>query len=258
MTGQDSSLGTLVWKRADLLRSIPVAGVDRSELLDRVELTRTTQDRALDELARADLVKMRDERVSLTLAGTLALASLRRLRSRVADVSAATSVLEAMDDDAPMSPDMLADARVVLASNDDAEGPSDEVDDLIRRATHLDVFSPILSESHISPLRERITSEGLTMRVVTTTRVVERLVSAHRDYLTSVFRVDRYQIRQCEELPYTLVISNSPDGDRAGIVVFDRGRLHGFLGNDSPQALSWARDAFESVWRRSSPLPYRV
>jgi predicted transcriptional regulator len=248
----------LVWKRADLLGEIPAAGVDRSVLLDRMASTRTTQDRALDELARANLVELRDERVSLTLAGTLALESLRQLRSRVDDVVAVASILDPLGADAPMSLDMLADARVVPASDVEGDGLRARVDELVDRATHLDVFSPRLSEPHISSTRERITSGGLTMRVVTTTPVVERLVSTHRDYLTAVLQADRYQIRQCDELPYTLLVSNSPDGDRACVVVYDTGEFRGFLCNDDTPALSWARDTFESVWRRSSPLPYRT
>jgi hypothetical protein len=255
MTGGDSSSLRLAWLRRELLRALPADGIHKDALASRLDVTRSTVDRAVDSLAAADVVVDAGGRVEPRLPASLVTASLDRFEAYLDDLSTAQSVLDPLSADVPMDEAMVRGARVVRSTPDDAGRAHVPVRELLARATHVDVFSPQLPTGHIPILEERIVDGRLSMRVVTTNRIVEQLLSNHRAYLTSVFRAESYRIKQTDDVPYALLVVETPTDEHAGVVVYEDDRLHGFLGNDNPDAVDWARATFETYWRHASPLP---
>jgi predicted transcriptional regulator len=244
-----------VGRRADVLRRVGPEGLRKRDLVADLSVSRSTVDRAVRELADAELIRRSDDGYVRTLAGDLALREYDRLTGRIDGVVEATDVLDPLDADAPFDARLLDGATVVPAVAPSPRRPLRHLTDLVERSSHVVAFAPAVFPAQVDAYRDRTLDGSLTARVVVTAEVVERLVSTYRADFLSILETGRLSIRRHTALPsYSLTVGETPEGPELGIVTYSDNRICGFVGNDDPAAVEWARHEVGRRWASSDPV----
>lgn len=245
-TDDAPDLVALLAQRGDYLESIADGVTEKRALVDAHDASRSTVDRAVRQLADAELVDRRRGEVSLTTAGRLALDAYTTFRDGVAAIGDARGVLDAVDDGAPLDVRLFENATVVEAAHT-PQKPIDEVADVLRNARTVRVLAPHILPRHVGLYRDRVVDGTLTADVVVTGAVLDELVANHQGSVETFVRSDDATLSLAEDaLPYGLVVATLDDREVA-IVVCGTGPIAGVLENDDPSAVEWAAEQFEAV-----------
>lgn len=254
-SGDPAPLTTLVQRRDDVLGSLGTDPVAKQDLDRRLDVSRSTIDRAIEELLAADLVEETDGGYRQTLAGRLALAEHERLRRGVGGVVEAADLLGALEDDADLAPELLAGARVVEATAEAPERPLEAVYDLVDRASFVRGFGVAIHDRQVDTYHRRFVEEGLGGEVVLTASAIEQLLGRYPDGFQDALAADRVAFWETDEaFPYSLTLAETPDGPHVGVMVYAEDGIPGSVVNDTEAAVGWARERFESVRERARPV----
>jgi predicted transcriptional regulator len=239
-----------VSRRTEVLRRVGGDEPGKSDLVADLAVSRSTVDRAVRELVDAGLIRRRGEGYVRTLAGDLALREYDRLVGRVDGVVDATGVLGPLSADTTFDARLLDGATVVAAETPSPRRPLRHLTDLVERSEHVVAFAPAVFPAQVATYRDGTVEDAMTARVVVTDDVVERLVSTYREEFLAVLDTGRLSIRRYPDLPpYSLTVGETPDGPELGLVTYSDNRVCGFVGNDDPAAVEWARREIGRQWR---------
>jgi predicted transcriptional regulator len=249
----------VVARRGDVLRALADDGVRKCELDDELAVSRSTIDRAIRELEALGLVEHAGDGYYRTLSGSLALDEYSRFRSRMDGVLGAREVLEPLPNDADVDPAVVDDAEVVLADRHSPLRPARHQIELIERATHVRSVASAVLPQHVDAYYEGIVDRGMHAELVLSAPVMERLVADHAAKFHDALATGRIDLRQLDEDPLcSLLVASTPDGPVMGMVVHVQEGIKGFVGNDTPEAVSWARSRLDDYWTRASQVPIPI
>jgi len=246
MTEDSSELVGLLAQRGGYLESIADGVTEKRALVDAHDASRSTVDRAVRQLADADLVERTHGEVELTTTGRLALDAYTTFRDRVAAVGDANDVLAAVDDGGALDVRLFENATVVEAEHT-PQKPMEAVADVLREASEVRVFAPLVISNQVELYRDRVADGSLRADVVVTQAVLDELVANYQDTVETFARADDAALSLTEtDLPYGLVLASLNDRDVV-LVVFGTGPIAGVLRNDDPDAIDWAVERFDAV-----------
>lgn len=244
----------VVGRRADLLGALDGQAVQKPDLEAELDVSRSTIDRGIRELEQRALVERANGGYRRTLAGALALEEYDRLRERADGLARGGELLAALDRDADLDSAMLADATIVERERTAPYRPVEELYDIVDAATSVRAFDLTVHPQQVDTYRRNVEG-GMEAELVLTTEVVERLVADHANEFEETVDTDRVGLWQAtEELPYGLVIAETPDGPVAAVMIYSDQGVVGCIRNDHPEAVVWARRRFERERDRSTRL----
>ena len=244
----------VVGRRADLLGALDGRAVRKPELEAELDVSRSTIDRGIRELEQRALVERTDGGYQRTLAGTLALEEYDRLRERVEGLARGGELLAALDRNADLDSAMLADATIVERERTSPYRPVEELYDVVDAATEVRAFDLTVHPQQVGTYRRNV-ENGMETELVFTAEVIERLVADHGPAFEETVETNRVGLWQApEELPYGLVVAETPDGPVAVVVIYSDQGVVGYIRNDDPEAVAWARRRFERERERATRL----
>lgn len=249
----DADLVAVVDRRLDVLDALDRPR-EKRDLLDHVDVSRSTLDRAIRELEALGLVA-RDGGYHLTVTGRLVRELFDGLLSDLDDVGAARELLEHLPRDAPMSPAMLRGARVEVADDLSPTSVLDPVFELFREAERMRAFSVAISRpDYADEIRDFIRSGDLAVECIYTPELVA-FARENRANFASFVEESPVDPHVHHELPYALRVADLPDGRTVAITVYDdEWTPRGVLVNDSESACDWADEVFERYLETADPL----
>ncbi|WP_435118471.1 helix-turn-helix transcriptional regulator [Halolamina sp. C58] len=242
-------------KRGDVLAALSTDRLDKRELGDAVDVSRSTVDRAITDLVETGLVQGVGGRFEATHAGQLALETHRAYRDTTDTLGAAEPLLAAIPDEAPVSPDILDGGTVTYADPALPETALSEVLSRLPDADTLRGFAPVVKTNYVSMLEDAVIEEGLAVEIVVTADTLDSLQSSTpaRAEVAEFFATDAVDVFVTEEsLPYALWLLNGSSLEHAGITVHEGGAVVGVLSNDRPDAVANYRDQYESIRERAT------
>lgn len=246
----------VVARRGRVLRAMGRTGIEKRELIDALDVSRSTVDRSVRELEAIDLIERTGGEYRLTLPGRIALEEYDRFASRMDGLFSAISSLSSLPVDAPFDAAVLEDATVVRTERHSPHVPVTHLSDQVSRATETWAVAPAVLPQQVSVYHERILEDGLEARIVATEAVLERLLSAYAEEFEETLATGRLHVRQVDgELPpYSLLVVETPSGPEMGMLFYGENGATGYVGNDSPHAVEWARGQISNHWERATPL----
>jgi predicted transcriptional regulator len=246
----------VVARRGDVLRALADGGERKCELDEKLDISRSTIDRAVRELEGLGLVARDDDGYYRTLSGSLALDEYSRFRSRMGGVLNARGVLSPLPSDADVDPAVVEDAEIVVADRHSPLRPARHQIELVERATHVRAVASAVLPQHVEAYYEGIVDRGMSADIVLSTPVMERVVADHDDKFYDSLQTGRVDFRQLDrDLPYSLMVASTPDGPAMGMLVYVQEGIKGFVGNDDPEAVAWARARLDDYWADASLVP---
>ncbi|SFL50491.1 Predicted transcriptional regulator, contains HTH domain [Halogranum rubrum] len=247
----------VVARRGTVLRAVDTEGVPKRDLVEALSVSRSTIDRAVRELEAIGFIERQDDgRYCRTLPGELALSEYDQFASRMDGLVTGVDIVSLLPADTPFDTCVLEDATIVAAERHSPLVPVESLSDLVNRANEVDAIAPAVLPQQVEVYHAKLVEGTLDARLVVTDVVVERLVSAYGVELRESLATGRLSVRQTgRSIPYSLVVAETDEGTEMGLLIYADSGVQGFIGNDTPGAVEWARGVFDKYWNASTPLP---
>jgi tetratricopeptide (TPR) repeat protein/DNA-binding transcriptional ArsR family regulator len=254
VTGAADTLDVLT-RRVDVLQRLADAPAHVRDLVDELDQSRSTINRAIGELEDADLVKRDDDGYAATTAGRLALDRLDAFRGELGDVVAADAVLDPLPFDAPVDTRAVAGSDALLATDPAPYRPLERFHDDLADATRYRALLPALDDPRqVRLLYEHVVTQDDSAELVVAPDLFTTLREEFPRRMAAMAEADGFTLHVGDVPPFAVGLVDV-DGGQGGdaetavhVVVFsERGGVHGTLRNGTPGAVRWADERFEAA-----------
>lgn len=243
-----------VERRIDVLRALDGEPDSKVGVAARVDISRSTAERAMHELATHGFVAPSDDGYRVTIPGRLALDAHGQRATRIDAAAAVAPLFDDVSLSFDLDPAVLDGVRVVEAQPHAPTRPVECTLALIGGATHISVYAGRFLSRHSHRYHDRVL-DGMTGTFVAAAPVIERQRATRPEDMRGA--IDRGHVAvRCTDRddPVTLVLAETPDGPEMGLVVYRDESPRGFLGTDAPAATRWVRALYERLWTAATPV----
>ena len=247
-------------KRAGVLAAVAAGTARKPALVDALDVSRSTVDRAVDDLTEAGLAVDDGGAVAPTAAGRLALSARREYEGLTGALGEAAPLLASTAEDAPLDRALFAGADVAIADPQAPEAALTPAVEALAEADRLEGLAPVVKSNYASLVYERVRERGLSGELVVGRETLDSAssvaASGGYDDLAAVFSAEPVTLLTTDEaLPYALWIARVEDGtDTAGVTVHDGGAIVGVVANDDPAAVEWAEGVYAGYRDGAEPF----
>lgn len=242
-------LVSLLARRVAVLEAVLETPRTRPELVEALDISRSTVDRAVRELEGMDLVERQGSTYRASVVGRLAHEEYAELRAELLALEEVAPLLAVLPPDAPLSIDVLHGADVVVAREPAPHVPGSRLPEFIRGAEHLRNLSMAYTNPETSEALADVLAEGGTAEVVIEADLYQYLAEDAAVDTDRLLGADGVTVGVVEALPFGMIVADRPSGREVCLAVYDSDRtLEGILVNDTEAALAWA----DRVWERYS------
>lgn len=238
----------LLRRRRGVLGALLDEPLTKTSLVERIDASRSTADRALKSLTAQGLVRRDDRSFVASATGRLAYESVERHRETTADVARAASLLEHLPADAPVDADFLAGATVHRPSDGAGRRALRAARSVVEGADVAYACSRAVTDTSAPTATYRlVVDDRATLEVVYAPVVAEYIRAEHTATRREMAETGRYRAFEVDSLPFGLFVAVSGTETAVAVAVYDdEETLVGVLTNDTDEAAAWA----ESVYRQ--------
>ncbi|MFC4542777.1 helix-turn-helix transcriptional regulator [Halosolutus amylolyticus] len=244
-----------VTRRQDLLSSLADGPRGKRELVDHLECSRSTIDRAVRELEWLEFIRRDDGVYRLTAAGRLALSEHRRSVSVFESIGEVSPLLREIPRDAPMSTSFLEDADVTEPPQHAPNEPLQQLAWYLDRADRIRVST---TAERLPQLRQRLyerTIDGtLDAELLVTGDLAEFICTEYPGQVRDVVLDGGVDFYVVDSLPYELTIVDLPTESRVFLFVLQESEIKAVIENDTRDAIEWADEVYRRFRARATDL----
>jgi|GEM_PF-376806 len=238
-------------KRHDILERLCRSPAHVRDLVEEMDHSRSTINRALTELEELGFVERGDRGIEATTAGRLAADRLRTFFGELDDIFAAERVLDHLPSETLVSTEFVAGSEPILATGPAPYQPLERVHDALGAAEGYRALVPVISDSrYVRLLYEHVLTQGNPAELVVTPAVFETLreefprqtavMAESDDFSVFVGSLPAFGLGLCESGSR----GSEPATTAHVVVPNESGSVHGLLVNDSDDAVAWASEQF--------------
>lgn len=219
----------------------------RPELVDSLGCSRSTVDRAVEELLAIDCIERTAPNGSQyrgTSLGELMLQTHQEYLDELQHLEEVRPILAELPSEAPLSEQIIRDADVYRSvhSPDVAFRPGQE---LLQDATKMVGTAPVVYREYFEEFIDRLNQAPLEFEVLMEPSVVETIIQHYQDEFETLTEFDSVRVYQSDRtLPYGLWFMELPSSTAAGITFYNEGGVPGAIVNDSDEAVEWAIEQY--------------
>lgn len=255
MSESPASVLPLFSRREPLLSLLQTGPRSKSELVESLDVSRSTVDRCIRQLESAELAERVDGGFRLTLAGRLLLSEYERYRERARGVLEALDLLSVLPSDTDVDATALQGAEVTMADRTAPYRPAESYLSVVNDADRVDHITTALGPQYVEGVRTAIVDEGVEFQLAASESVAQRLVTEYADVLSTLFDTGRLTMREIDSHPgYSLGIVDVDDASTAHYLVYADDGIRGRIETGHPEAVDAARDLFERYWTSGTPV----
>jgi predicted transcriptional regulator len=245
-------LADVLATRHRFLRALADEPASKRSLEDRLDVSRSTVDRAVRDMESWSLVAYDEREYYLTPAGRYGLDVHESTTARLDAVVAAADVLAALRHETPLDAAFVAGADVVRASPQTPDAVVSRLLESVQAAEHVDGVAPVALTGHLDTFYEEATAGGGQVRMFIEAKLFDHLVTAPNDPLQSAIEDPNVRLERAT-VPFEFGLWIADDSE-AGVVVYTETGVKAVLVNDAPAAVAWAREQQRRVAETATPL----
>lgn len=246
----------LVGRRYEFLAILENDTYDKRTLEEKLDVSRSTVDRALRELETAALVRRTTGGYDTTLYGRTVVAIYDLLLDYVDYVQRAKSLLAALPSEIEFSVGLVIDAEIIVAEEPALHAPSTRIAELVKRASEIRG----LAYAHTSPeamelFQQQVVEEGTPTEIVFREAMYNNFKITSPGIVESLISSKHYEPYVAPDVPFGLFLLNIDGSDRVCLVVYDdEQNLKGIIVNDTDEAVAWGTRLFERYRADAEPV----
>lgn len=237
-------------KRAGVLASIRDVPAGKPALVERLDVSRSTVDRAVDSLVETGQIRRVDGEYRATAHGRLALDTYQEYVDLTDTLAESAPLLDGLPADVSVDRALFESGTVRVAEPHAPENAITEAVKELQFAERLLVFSPVVKSNYVRLVQEQVEERGLDVTLVletgasesmaALTNMTETIAELVESESFSLFRTDR-------ELPFMLYLMLGDESDTVGITVHEDGGIVGSVTASDPDAVAWGQEWFDDV-----------
>lgn len=237
----------LLTRRADVIDALSGGAADKRTLIDRLDSSRTTVDRAVRELESHRYARRSDGAIHLTLGGRLAVESFRRFREETETVYRFADLLAELPASVDVPYAFLDGADAYDSSPPETGRPSNEIVDLFRDGRRIRGCAKVINDpAGAEAFFRTVTERGGSGAFIYATDLADYFREQYFEMTCELASTGRYRAYETETLPYELFLVEGDGRTRIAVLVYDdAGTLLGAIINDTDAAIEWAERRFE-------------
>lgn len=258
MAEKDSTeLRSTLHKRHNVLAALANEPRTKPDLVNAVDPSRSTIDRAISALEDAGCIERRDSTYYLTQLGRVSLAEHNRYTKTMDGIARASDVLDSVTTDVHIDPVFLSGVSVQTADPHAPESPLKDSIEALKATDRLVGLVPVIFSVYIEALTDLVREHDVKAELLLHENAFDSLLEYYQDRFGKIDITDHVDFYVTDQdLPYTLWITEHDESSRADITVHENGGVCGVLTNDSPAALQWARDEFAEYLETADPVTF--
>jgi tetratricopeptide (TPR) repeat protein len=253
----ESTTLDVLTRRLNLLRRLEESPAHKRDLIDDLDTSRSTLDRAVSELEEASLVERGGDGVALTASGRLALEWFERFQRGFDDVVDAEEVLAPLSQASDVDADVVVGAEALLATEPASYRPLERFHAALEDAERYRAVLPSLDDPrHVRLLYEHVVTGDRPAEFVVTPELLRTLREEFPRRTSVMGETDGFDLHVGDVPPYALALVEPPAdrGPTVYLLVFtESGAVHGSIVNRTPAAVRWAEDRFAAVRDAADP-----
>jgi len=252
-----ATIRDVVRKRSTVLNCLLDDPVTKPELLDRLPVSRSTVDRALDSLVDAGLVRRVDGQFHVTPSGRLAVTAYEEYVDTTATLAEAGPLLDGIPTDVTVPRSLLTTGVIEIAEPHAPESAITEAVSRLQSTERLFVLSPVVKSSYISRVYEQVAQRNIEVTLILGRDATDSLaaLASMTDTVGELVSSGTFSLLTTDrEPPFLLYVMCGPEGDSVGVTVHEEGGIVGSVVTKDPAAVSWGRDWFNDVRTDAEPV----
>jgi tetratricopeptide (TPR) repeat protein/predicted transcriptional regulator len=234
-------------KRADFLELLDGEPLHKRDMVERLDHSRSTVDRAIGDLTEAGFVERVTRGFVTTQSGRLAVERYRSFRREADAILSSADVLEPLppDQELPVSLLTHGQTRTTQGSYRLLEAIADALDEASRYRA---ILPRMVDSRHLRMCHARAIRDGLSVSMVAPSALLTRLKTEFPALLGELSAAPTFSAAVGETPPYgLLLIEDGNEPSEILVVTYDDAEVRGFCRSTDPETLAWAADRFETV-----------
>ncbi|WP_096393595.1 tetratricopeptide repeat protein [Halorubrum trapanicum] len=244
---EPSELVGVVERRLDFLERLTAGPLRKHELVDALGHSRSTVNRAIDELEAAGLVTGETDGYRTTLSGRLLAGEYREFLTVADDLAAAGDVLDPLGPDADVDPAILREAETYRAAAPDPYRPLEVLDEALADADAVAAALPAFPYPRVAERLRHAAAGGGTVDLALADRAYRHAAERFADDLGAVARRDGCRVAAVDAVDAGVVAA---DGTALLLTFDDDGTLRGAAASTEPEAVAWAETEVRELVER--------
>jgi predicted transcriptional regulator len=250
--GDRGKVEDVLAKRGETLRALLEEPRAKRDLVDALDIPRSTLDRAVRELETAGLVEYRDGVYRPTLFGRTALETHEAYRRSLDDLASAADVVAPLPPDSPLDRTFLVGAEVVASAPHMPDQVVGRLIESVGDADRIRGVAPVGMDGHLDAFRDATTTRPGGLELVLTPELFDHIARTRPEETLDTIETGRATLFRTE-VPFRFGLWLADDRE-AGVVVYTDTGIRGVLVNDAEPAVEWALDLYERVQGGAEPV----
>lgn len=245
--GTGADVLAVIGQRVDLLEAVAEEPMHKQQLADELAVSRSTVNRAVATLQEHALVDASEHEIALSPTGRLSLESYDDAVRAIGTIAAASDLLADAEADFPLPVDVLRDASVHRATDDDRYCVTRAFLDRLADADHITAVRGPLRPELPPSLAERARAGDLTGEVGLTSDSLDYLAAYHAGDLDAILALDGVTVYRLQKsLSHGLyVLERGGTREIYLTVQNEQHDVRGFIHTDRPAAVDWGTRSIE-------------
>lgn len=265
MVDDDSPIDDIktVADRADFLDLLTDRRLPKRAIVEELDRSRSTVNRAIGRLRTAGLVEETADGCRTTLVGRLALEEYRRYVDRSADVLAAEKALSVLPPEADVPLHAVAGGQVYSAGGNRPYEPFERAYAVLEEGSTLRACLRTVSNRRTLEVLRESAEQNRRIEIVFSAALFRRLYTDWRDLIEALVDSDSFSGYVTDDpVPFAVLLSSrkadgtAPNAEVAIVTYTDDNELGGVIVNDEPSAVVWGRKQYRRC--REAARPFRA
>lgn len=249
---------TLVDNRIDVLDLLEGGRFQKRTVVDELDYSRSTVNRAITQLADAGLVEDTPRGCRTTFVGRLVADRYREYVASSRNVVSGREVLAPLPPDSDLAPAVLVDAEIAIAGSPSPYEPYYAVEEALKRPGpdgRVRMYVPAFTNPHGLELARAMAAE-FPVEAVFSEELLAELNDDFPEDLEALFELEKFTCYRSTDGPeYTLVVADSESGTEVVVVTHtEKRKLGGVIVNSDEGACRWAEQRFAEIRAESERL----
>jgi len=217
MPASDELLSLLA-RRSGFVECLVEGGLERRDLVDELELSRSAVYKGVKELEETGLVEDSGEGLVPTAYGKAVFDVYVDAEDRLDEVIGLRRLLRTLPRDVEVPFELLEEGEVVLPERSAPHAPLKRFEELVEGADSVKGLSPVVLPDYVELFHGLLSRNGAEVSLILERGVVEHLASTYSEELNDGLSSSGFELYIEEELPFGLVVV---DEEEIGLVIYD-------------------------------------
>jgi predicted transcriptional regulator len=233
-----------VHKRQEVLASIDAHAAEKRELAVELDVSRSTVNRAVNELEEFDLVCETDDGYRLTAFGGFAYRGYRSFMDRYDAFVAAKPLFAYLPDELPVALELVDEAEVIRSEPPAPEEPLTRLEDVVRAGESVEGTFPVVTYRCVELFETQARENEARVDLSFDEECLTYLTNQFHRELSLALELDNWTVRQIDDKPpLGLVVV---DDERFWLGAYDEdGGLKGAFVGEADGVVAWARNVLD-------------